>query len=269
MLKANARRSVPPTSRTCSGSRASTRFLCWSSSTAGGSPSGSGERRVLRGDALTRARGKVRASSERSPIMFGLGYQELLIILVIVLDALRGQPPAGARQVAGLEREGVQEGRQRGQGRGHDAAARRTARRRPSSPPCSRPEPPSSRAVYSTVAMRDRADRSTIACAAGLSILTVLSRWPYRARMLYNWDAVQFALALGEYDVVKHQPHPPGYILYVALGAAGQRLDRRPGAAYVTLAIAVQRADDLRRLLLARAHLRPHRPRSPPPRCSR
>ena len=58
-------------------------------------------------------------------------------------------------------------------------------------------------------------------CAAALSLLTVLSRLPYRARMLYNWDAVQFALALGEYDVVKHQPHPPGYILYVALGAAG------------------------------------------------
>ena len=75
--------------------------------------------------------------------------------------------------------------------------------------------------------MRDRADRWDYAFAAGLSILTVLSRLPYRARMLYNWDSVQFALALGEYDVVKHQPHPPGYILYVALGAPGQRVDRR------------------------------------------
>jgi 4-amino-4-deoxy-L-arabinose transferase-like glycosyltransferase len=34
---------------------------------------------------------------------------------------------------------------------------------------------------------------------------------------LPTWDAVQYALALQEYDVVKHQPHPPGYILYVAL----------------------------------------------------
>ena len=25
--------------------------------------------------------------------------------------------------------------------------------------------------------------------------ITLASRWPYRARMLYNWDAVQFALA--------------------------------------------------------------------------
>jgi len=52
----------------------------------------------------------------------------------------------------------------------------------------------------------------------GLAMLTLLSRWPYRARMLYNWDAVQFALALREFDVAKHQPHPPGYLLYVGLG---------------------------------------------------
>jgi hypothetical protein len=48
--------------------------------------------------------------------------------------------------------------------------------------------------------------------------LTVATRWPYRARLLPTWDAVQFALALEQYDIVRHQPHPPGYILYVALG---------------------------------------------------
>jgi hypothetical protein len=36
--------------------------------------------------------------------------------------------------------------------------------------------------------------------ALGFAALTLLSRWPYRARMLYNWDAVQFALALREFD---------------------------------------------------------------------
>jgi hypothetical protein len=35
---------------------------------------------------------------------------------------------------------------------------------------------------------------------------------------LPNWDAVQYALGLVEFDVVQHQPHPPGSILYVALG---------------------------------------------------
>jgi hypothetical protein len=56
------------------------------------------------------------------------------------------------------------------------------------------------------------------ALAVGLAGVTIATRWPYRARLLPTWDAVQFALALGEYDVVRHQPHPPGYILFV--GAA-------------------------------------------------
>jgi 4-amino-4-deoxy-L-arabinose transferase-like glycosyltransferase len=55
--------------------------------------------------------------------------------------------------------------------------------------------------------------------------------------MLYNWDAVQFALALREYDVVKHQPHPPGYILYVALGRLVNTWFDNPTSAYVALAV--------------------------------
>ena len=48
--------------------------------------------------------------------------------------------------------------------------------------------------------------------------------------MLYNWDAVQFALALREYATVEHQPHPPGYILYVALAgwSTAGLVTRRP-----------------------------------------
>src|SRR5438067_7900817 len=86
--------------------------------------------------------------------------------------------------------------------------------------------------------MRDRADRWDYLLAGALGILTVLSRLPYRARMLYNWDAVQFALALKEFDVVKHQPHPPGYILYVALGRLVNTWLDNPTAAYVVLAVA-------------------------------
>ncbi len=33
-----------------------------------------------------------------------------------------------------------------------------------------------------------------------------------------NWDAVQFSLALDNFNLHRHQPHPPGYILYVELG---------------------------------------------------
>jgi hypothetical protein len=83
-----------------------------------------------------------------------------------------------------------------------------------------------------------RTDRYDLLCASALAVLTILSRLPYRARMLYNWDAVQFALALREYDVVKHQPHPPGYILYVALGRLVNTWLDNPTASYVVLAVA-------------------------------
>jgi hypothetical protein len=82
-----------------------------------------------------------------------------------------------------------------------------------------------------------RVDRYDLLFASALAGLTIWSRLPYRARMLYNWDAVQFALALREYDVVKHQPHPPGYILYVALGRLVNTWLDNPTAAYVALAV--------------------------------
>jgi hypothetical protein len=73
--------------------------------------------------------------------------------------------------------------------------------------------------------------------ALTLAVVTLVSRWPYRARMLYNWDAVQFALALREFDVAKHQPHPPGYLLYVLLGRLLNAWSGDPTFAYVGLAM--------------------------------
>src|SRR5262250_1217257 len=101
--------------------------------------------------------------------------------------------------------------------------------------------------------MSRSAPRLDLLCAVALSLLTVLSRMPYRARMLYNWDAVQFALALGEYDVVKHQPHPPGYILYVALARLANGWIGDAAATYVTLAITFSGLATFVVYLLARA----------------
>jgi 4-amino-4-deoxy-L-arabinose transferase-like glycosyltransferase len=101
--------------------------------------------------------------------------------------------------------------------------------------------------------MPQRADRLDYVLAVALSVLTILSRLPYRARMLYNWDAVQFALALNEYDVVKHQPHPPGYILYVALGRLVHGLTGDAAGAYVLLAVVFSGAGTFVVYLLARA----------------
>ena len=88
--------------------------------------------------------------------------------------------------------------------------------------------------------------------AGGLAALTLLSRWPYRARMLYNWDAVQFALALREFDVAKHQPHPPGYLLYVALGRLLNIPLGDPNLAYVGLAMLFSAATTVTVYWLAR-----------------
>lgn len=42
--------------------------------------------------------------------------------------------------------------------------------------------------------------------------LFFLSRW------LDDWDSIQLALGVHEYSLVKHQPHPPGYPLYILIG---------------------------------------------------
>lgn len=56
------------------------------------------------------------------------------------------------------------------------------------------------------------------AAALGLAALTVVSRLPFRSRYLANWDAVQFAMGMRHFDLAHHQPHPPGYVGYIALG---------------------------------------------------
>jgi hypothetical protein len=79
--------------------------------------------------------------------------------------------------------------------------------------------------------------RGDLALALLLAAGAAASRVPFRARRLPTWDAVQFALSLREYDIVKHQPHPPGYILYVAAGRAVEALVGDPTQALAWLSI--------------------------------
>lgn len=51
-----------------------------------------------------------------------------------------------------------------------------------------------------------------------LFLVTVISRMPFSSRFLYHMDSVHFALALDDYNIALHQPHPPGYFLYVMFG---------------------------------------------------
>ncbi len=43
------------------------------------------------------------------------------------------------------------------------------------------------------------------------------TRIPLRPSFLTGWDPVNFALAIHHFDITNHQPHPPGYIVYVGL----------------------------------------------------
>ena len=48
----------------------------------------------------------------------------------------------------------------------------------------------------------------------GCSILYFLTRSP----ALDEWDSVQFAFGVGDFNIWRHQPHPPGYPVYIAWG---------------------------------------------------
>lgn len=50
-----------------------------------------------------------------------------------------------------------------------------------------------------------------------LSIAIALTRLLAIAHSLFDWDEALFSLGVREYDVVRHQPHPPGYPLFIAL----------------------------------------------------
>jgi hypothetical protein len=54
--------------------------------------------------------------------------------------------------------------------------------------------------------------------ALGLFVLAVSTRWPVRVSSLEEFDSANYALALREFNIERHQPHPPGYLFFI--GAA-------------------------------------------------
>jgi hypothetical protein len=53
---------------------------------------------------------------------------------------------------------------------------------------------------------------------------TFFSRLPFLAQIPYGLDSIQFVLAMDHFDVRLHQPHPPGYFLFVMLGRLVRQL---------------------------------------------
>jgi hypothetical protein len=66
---------------------------------------------------------------------------------------------------------------------------------------------------------------------------TALTRFVFRSHYLYDIDSVNFALALKRFDPSVHQPHPPGYFLYVCLGRLVNGLFHDANAALVAIGI--------------------------------
>jgi hypothetical protein len=64
------------------------------------------------------------------------------------------------------------------------------------------------------------------------------SRIAFRSHLLYDVDSVNFALALRRFDPAAHQPHPPGYFLYVYLGRLVNLLIPDANAALVAISVA-------------------------------
>ncbi len=58
---------------------------------------------------------------------------------------------------------------------------------------------------------RSRLDISLLAGAVAVT------RFVFRSHFLYDLDSVNFALAIGHFDPRVHQPHPPGYFLYICM----------------------------------------------------
>ncbi len=53
-----------------------------------------------------------------------------------------------------------------------------------------------------------------------LGFVILASSIPFISKYHYNWDSVNYGLALKEYNVGALQPHPPGYPVFIAAGKA-------------------------------------------------
>jgi hypothetical protein len=60
--------------------------------------------------------------------------------------------------------------------------------------------------------------------AAALAVSFLVAHLFVLASTLEDIDAVNFALGVARFDLAKHQPHPPGYPIFIALGKVGRLL---------------------------------------------
>lgn len=79
--------------------------------------------------------------------------------------------------------------------------------------------------------------RQRVECAV-FAALVALFRYLFRSHLLYDIDSVNFALGIGRFDPVVHQPHPPGYFLYICLAKLFESFLPDANSALVAISIA-------------------------------
>ena len=67
--------------------------------------------------------------------------------------------------------------------------------------------------------------------------LAIATRAPFTSRLLLHMDSCQFALALEKFDITVHQPHPPGYFLYVMMGRILHLFIADENAVFVSISV--------------------------------
>ena len=79
--------------------------------------------------------------------------------------------------------------------------------------------------------------RSGFYALAGASAVAA-TRILFRSHLLYDLDSVNFALGMRRFDPAAHQPHPPGYFLYVCLARLVNQFLSDPNTALVAISVA-------------------------------
>jgi len=64
---------------------------------------------------------------------------------------------------------------------------------------------------------------------AALSLVYLSAHLPFLPPTLEDTDSINFALGVADFDVAKHQPHPPGYPVFIALGKVSTSIVRAGG----------------------------------------
>lgn len=71
-----------------------------------------------------------------------------------------------------------------------------------------------------------------------LMVAVGLSRFALRSHRLYDLDSVNFALGIRQFSPQTHQPHPPGYFLYICFARLMNLLVHDANLAFVLISIA-------------------------------